>query len=404
MKKPYSPIVLSAATALLLGTCLCDGSEAGTEQLRVHLAGDELLVEAVAKIDTERPSSPPGIYVVDGEGHVALAIAGGGAPSWSPDRRRIAFWRTDRDRPDPRRCVFFADRTSREVHQVPFSDGMRWQRVPTPGESGTVARPLQWMPDGTAVLLLGPVFEDVSELAWFSLVPAGGPDGGSLPPVRLLPGAPGVCQGRVAIRPDGAVAFARLRSSPGLGYVSRDVVVLLPGASEPVRVVPRGLPEDAVIMNPHWRPGGSQLSVDVAQGQGQRQVCLLDPSDPASELQPMFPAAIQDWHTMVAWSPNGSTAILCIWYGNSGGPFALYWPDVRHSPEGARLLRLGGTVALQACFAPDGGRVACLDGDVLDDQGLPARTLLVVRDSLRREGPARVVVLPKGLTAVSIAW
>ena len=389
---------------LLIGLLLLHHATWAAEKIRVALSGDELLVAAV-DAPGERQGTAAGIYAFGREPTPTLVVPGGSAPAWSPDRRRFAFLRPGGGVGGPQRVVCIADCRTRVVREIsPASAaGLSWEPVPRFGERGMLSPPIHWLAEGRGLLLLA---SHMGGSAWHRLpVPADDQPTQELPE-PITPVVAGVRHGRAAVRADGAIAFERLQMRSGLGCVSRDVAVLLPGAESPVAMDMRGLPAGCMALNPHWRPGSSELSVDVVTPADTREVYLVavDNGKTAPEkLAPLEPKG-GSWAT-ADWSPDGKSVVLCFWCSDGyGGPYALYWPKPEDAPEGEQLLHLGGRVAFAARFSPDGRRVAHLHGDCGADGEVPVDGDLLLLERIHKEGPAGFRFLPRGVVPASLDW
>jgi TolB protein len=228
------------------------------------------------------------------------------APDYSPDGRRISFWRLF---PPPTQGVLFTMR----------ADGSALVRLTSacaPGECAGDTNPA-WAPDGRRIVFVR-----------------------DLTPPTLFPG-----------------------TSPGLQLMTAN----MDGSGEQtMRGFPwvyraGGKPQGMEPFDPQWSPDGTRLAVTIVETGEGAAIFTLDPD--GTNLRRITPRRLNAGNP--DWSPDAKRIVFNSSYVGRG-KVEIY--TVRPDGSGLRRVRRepNRSYSLQPVWSPDGGRIAFVHGSIGD--------------------------------------
>ncbi len=381
------------------------------------LRGDEALL--VLRGVRGGPSGPQGVYALDSDGNVKLVVPSGRDVRWSRDHKSVVFLADESFPP----VLYRIDVSTNSCHRIGDS-GDCWRDVLfLPGQSTLRSHSLAWTPSGESVVAWGVYMAGkrrpfqgpfaVSILAKQSGLLIDLPMNRALIAPEAVKGDDGFI-GAVSFGPADSIAYEWHSRQLWCGSQESEVWSYDRARKDAVRVhVP--LSGCVGAMNPLWSPEGKWLAVDAILDSGRDRRCVILSADfktvrdlPRPTIGKGDPpdTGYQSGWSGIAWSPDGTRILLAKLSADDGllegGGLAV--ADVA---EGGTALELSRQPIVQACWSPEGSRIACL-GIVSPAVALgPARSRWVVLDILTVDGHevhSRPVSLPKDMVPVSIDW
>lgn len=374
--------------------------------IRANVPADALLVALHGVGHGE--DSLPGVYALDSDGALCLVVPYGREPRWSPDRRSIALL-GGRDHPD---AVCRIDVRSSDLEIV--ETGRTWADLPwLPNEFNCRPRGICWTPSGSDMLLwgrelaVGDMATPVGSMLCPFLVRLETAGQGRLPDPLVDPRASGKVDGvigRVSFAPQGGFAYEWYGQQAWLS-VGKPEVWFHDGGKKPDRKLVLPLPDCAGLVNPLWAPDGKWLAVDRIGEGGRTRTCVVVAADLGNAREAVSATGMAGKLNTagIAWSPDATKILV---KNTEMAHLGLGKIGIVELGGNGELRTFGGlNCDMQACWSPDGGRIAILQGAAIGADPYRVTGGMITIVSVRSEAPGiRHVPLPKGLVPVSIDW
>ncbi len=228
-----------------------------------------------------------------------------------------------------------------------------------------------------------------------------GADGDGIAVATVSPASDNV--GGATFSMDGQkVAYERFYLSPGIGRSGQWVWVYDRQSKRSRRIDAGGLSSAAALANPLWSPVDDRLALDLVQPDGTRRTVVLQ--NEGGVLVPVpYAGRGHDWSAGVEWSPTGDALLVCQSPNRGLAKRSLAIAATRPGEP----VQMSGSLAdrvYDACWSPDGGRIAVLHGLSPDTSPVPlgstAVTVFDRHDLQRFTG----VFAPRGLRIDAIDW
>lgn len=348
-----------------------------------RLTGNEIIVQ-FAKVAPGM--STEGIYAIDKDGDLQTLVAFGKYPRWAPSHRRFAFqlgtetWVADINRhkmdavqdslaflPDP--YGVFEVILPETIMWIDNDHVVRWAEV-SAGEDPSMRRRTPLM------------------------ISVGGPS----PLTSFIP-EQAASVGRVSASADGRyAAFETFYCTRGLGVSDRKVNILdlHDGTCRTVRVGKPG----TLPLNPIWAPDRRRMLVDVIFSDHRRETLIYNAETDTAETLAPPTGGWPDWMQGIGWDPSGHYLLVAAARSHGQAWTAVHllaYDDNRSSY--VRVLT-GASYVYRACWAPDGGSVAILQGQ---------SDMLAAHDSIELmvvgiDGERRQLQFPDCLVPIWLDW
>lgn len=383
----YYPVFL-IGLCIVAYACLVRLSEG--RSLGAVLTGKELLVA----VEKDGPGEMvPGIYAVGEDGKPKLVVEYGKHPRWSPDHKKFAY------QSGVETWVANLERRSRGVVAPAYLS--HYADAPYDLFGYFIPYAIEWNRSGDAVdrwedgAFGGLDVTFIRGLASIKTVPSR--DGAA---AEVAGGGSGISIGKVSqsVLLDFA-ATEHYRLVHDVGALDREVWTKPPGKVAARRLELPGIKAYAML-NPLCAPNDYRVSVDYIETNAtysKRHTVIYEGKTGKVRR---ISGCTRGWTQALEWSPNGEYLLVGCTDAQQRGMVSLSVVQARPGEEPRVVKNMLNTSAYfyQACWSPDGERVAFLQGD--DTYWRPTA---LTRTNIHT-GHGDGVALPDYLRVTSIDW